>query len=298
MRVLRKSVTLFLSIILFALILVMMSILSAKTLISRDNLSDYSKNVDILNVDLGIIFNLDEKGVTLREEIYKQGLDSGIPDIIMEDILRSDEINIVLGDFFKNTIDYVLKNTVKPSISSSTVDKMIKLANESLENHMNIMMSSNELEIYVRNYCNRLTDIVPDRDLILKDYNINSIDRINQIIYFDMTNIYILILVVCLLICIVNRSIYKLFRYLGFTMILNGIIFVILGCLNDFFSTLLIDRYSNLGNFLEPLTINILTIIFKNGVLVSFSGLFIYLIYIIVNRIKLNSKINELLSKQ
>jgi len=294
-RILKKTITFILSIILFILIGVTMFIQSSKTLITTENLSNYVKSVDILNVDLGIIFNLEEKGITLEEEIYSLAIYNDIPEPIINDILKSDEINNILGGFFKSVIEYVLKGDTKPEIKEDTIQKMLDVAFVSLEDHMNIMLDEEELEIYIRKYCEELTDIVPERNLIIKDY---TIDKANKIIYFDIINLFILIIVTCLLICIVNKSIYKLFRYLGTVMIINGVIFVIIGCLNDLMTTLLSNKFMALQNFIFPLITNVLTIIFKNGVLVSFTGIFVYLIYVIANRIKLNNKINELLSKQ
>ena len=294
-RILKKIATLILAIILFILISIMMFILSSKTLVTKKNLSSYVESVDILNVDLGIIFNIEEKGITLKEEIYDLAIESGIPKPIIEDILESDEINTVLGDFFKSTIDYILRGNIKPSISEEAVSKMVELSFISLEDHMNIMMSEEELESYVRDYCLEITDIVPDRNIIIDGYNIEGI---NKIVYFDMANLYILIIVTCLLICIVNKSIYKLLKHLGIAMMFNGVLFVVIGCLNDLIATVLSNKYITLENFIQPLITNVLTIVFKNGVLVSFTGVFIYLTYVIANRIKLNNKINELLSKQ
>lgn len=293
-RIIKKTITFILSLILFFLISIAMFILSSKTLITKENLSNYIKSIDILNVDLGIIFNTEKKGITLKEEIYNLAIESNIPKPIIEDILGSDEINNILGDFFKNTIDYILKGNIKPSISEETTLKMIDLSFNSLEDNMNMMMSEEELEVYVRKYSLKLTDIVPERNLVIDNY---AIDKINQIVYFDMTNIYILIVITSLLICIINKSVYKLFKYLGIVMIIDGVIFVVIGCLNDLIITFLPDKYSTLENFILPLITNVLTIIFKNGVLVSFIGIFIYLTYVIANRIKLNNKINKLLSK-
>ena len=294
-RIVKKIITYILTLILFILFSTMIFILSCKTLITKENLSSYVKTIDILNVDLGIIFNLEEKGITLQEEIFNLAIESNIPKPIIKDILKSDEINTILGDFFKNVIDYVLKNENKPSISDETTLKMIDLAIISSEDHMNLMIEEDELKESIIEFSSKLTDIVPERSLIIGEY---TTDRINEILYFDMVNIYILIIVVCIFICLVNKSIYKLFKYLGSVMILSGLIFVIIGCLNNLYGNLLVSKYQTLQNFILPLVTNVLTIIFKNGVLVSFSGVFIYLMYIIINRIKLNNKINMLLSKQ
>ena len=69
-RIAKKIITYILTLILFFLICALMLILSCKTLITKENLSDYVKSIDVLNVDLGIIFNLEEKGITLKEQIY------------------------------------------------------------------------------------------------------------------------------------------------------------------------------------------------------------------------------------
>ncbi|MBE6149512.1 MAG: hypothetical protein E7170_02175 [Firmicutes bacterium] len=294
-RIVKKIITYFLTLILFLLFSAMIFILSCKTLITKENLSNYVKNIDILNVDLGIIFNLEEKGITLEEEIYKIAIESEIPKEIIKDIVKSEEINTILGDFFKNVIDYVLKNEKKPTISKETTLKMIELAIDSSEEYMNLMIEEEKIRQSVIEFSSKITNIVPERSLIIGEY---TTDRINEILYFDMVNIYTLIIVVCIFICIVNKSIYKLFKYLGSVMILSGLIFVIIGCLNNLIGNFLSQRYQTLQNFILPLVTNVLTIIFKNGVLVSFSGVFIYLMYIIINRIKLNNKINMLLSKQ
>ena len=59
-----------------------------------------------MNMDVNLIFNLEESGITLEEKIYNLGIDSNIPQEIVDDILKSEEINFILGDFFSKTIDY------------------------------------------------------------------------------------------------------------------------------------------------------------------------------------------------
>lgn len=286
-RLIKNIMTFILATILFILILLMITILSCKNLISKENLSDYIKSVDILNMDLGIIFNLDEKGITLKEHIYNLAIENNVPEEIIIDILRSKEINDILGDFFKSTIDYTLKGDIKPSISKDAINKMNKLAQISLEDNINIMISEDELESYINDYALKLTNIVPDRTLIIGNY---TVDNINNVLYFNMNYIYISIIIVAILLIIINKSFYKLFKYTGFSLFLCGLIFVIIGCMNNIIIDFLVNKYSSLKNFIDPLITNVSTIIFKNGVLASFSGVFIWLLYIMINRIRINSR--------
>lgn len=294
-HIIRKTLNFVLSLILFVLITIIIFISSCKNLVTKESISNYVKSIDILNVDLGIIFNLDEKGITLKEEITNLAINSNIPKSIINDILKSEEINIFLGDFFKGTIDYVLKNSTKPEISTSAHEKMNEIAFSSLENHINVMLSEEELEEYIDTYLEKLVNIVPSRDEIIGEYDL---DKINFIIYYDMTYLYISLFILCLLFCIINKSFYKLFKYLGITMIISGLLYVMLGCMNNVFNSILIEKYKTLETFISPLINSIATIVFKNGVFVSFIGLFIYITYIISNRIHINNKIGVNLRKK
>ena len=98
-HIIRKTLNFVLSLILFVLITIIIFISSCKNLVTKESISNYVKSIDILNVDLGIIFNLDEKGITLKEEITNLAINSNIPKSIINDILKSKEINIFLKLF-------------------------------------------------------------------------------------------------------------------------------------------------------------------------------------------------------
>ena len=72
-RIVKKIITYILTLVLFILFSTMIFILSCKTLITKENLSNYVKSVDILNVDLGIIFNLEKSSTT---KTLRRGLSS------------------------------------------------------------------------------------------------------------------------------------------------------------------------------------------------------------------------------
>lgn len=255
-------------------------------MLNKENLSNYIKSSNILNIDINVIFNLEESGMTLKEKIYNLGIESNIPEKIMEDILKSEEINIILGDFFNETIYYLIDEREKPQLSNDAVTKMLDLACASLEDHINIMMSEDDLKSYILDFEEKLMDIVPERQIMI---GVLPVSIIKSLLNFNTIYLVLLIFIILILLVLFLWSFYKPIKYLGTCLLINGIIFVILGSLNNFFSQLVLSQVERLKFVISPFITIILTIWFKCGVLISFTGVFIIIFYIVINRIVINN---------
>ena len=286
MKLIRKILTFFCIIFLFIAIVFTIIIYSGKNLLNKENLSNYIKNSNILNMDINVIFNLEESGMTLKEKIYNLGLECNIPDKIVDDILKSDEINLILGDFFNETIYYLIDERTKPELSDDAVNKMTELASLSLEDHINIMLTKEELNEYILDYADKLTSIIPDRQVMI---GVLPISTINSILNFNIVYLYLIMFILLVLIVLFSWSFYKPIKYLGISMLVSGLIFVILGCMNSFLNELILTQIERLKLLVSPFITILLTIWFKSGVLISFSGVFLILIYVVINRIIINS---------
>ena len=286
MKLINKFITYFCILILFVLIVLIILFHSGRSLINRENLSNYTENADILNMDSNVIFNLDESGITLKEKIYNLAVECNIPEKIILDILKSEEINIVLGDFFNKTIYYLVNGGYKPQLSDDTINKMVQISMISLDEHLNIMMEEDELEKYVLEYCHKLTNIIPDRQEMIGNLPISYIQKF---LNFDIWTLYLLAFSCILLLNILTFSFYKPIKYLGICFFISGVIFVILGCMNNVINDIIVSQITNMKILISPLITILLTIWFKLGVLISFSGVFLILFYIIINRIIINS---------
>ena len=286
MKLIRKILTFFCIIFLFIAIVFTIIIYSGKNLLNKENLSNYIKNSNILNMDINVIFNLEESGMTLKEKIYNLGLECNIPDKIVDDILKSDEINLILGDFFNETIYYLIDERTKPELSDDAINKMIELASLSLEDHINIMLTKEELNEYILDYADKLTSIIPDRQVMI---GVLPISTINSILNFNIVYLYLIMFILLVLIVLFSWSFYKPIKYLGISMLASGLIFVILGCMNSFLNELILTQIERLKLLVSPFITILLTIWFKSGVLISFSGVFLILIYVVINRIIINS---------
>ena len=282
----RKALAISCSVLIFILIVALVFLYSVKSLVNRENLSNYIENAEVLNMDINVIFNLEESGITLKEKIYQLGLESNIPEDVLDDIISSDEINIIFGDFFSNTIDYLVNGLNKPQLSEDSINKLIEVANDSLEDHINLMLESEQLEEYIRDFCSKLADIVPERYEVIGSLPITSIQAF---LNFNQLYLYLMIAILLVIITICLWSIYKPIKYLAIPMISSGVMFAIFGSMNNFINDYVISNLDGLKPLISPFITILLTIIFKVGVLVSFSGVFLMIIYVVINRIVINN---------
>lgn len=282
----RKALAISCSVLIFILIVALVFLYSGKSLVNRENLSNYIENAEVLNMDINVIFNLEESGITLKEKIYQLGLESNIPEDVLDDIISSDEINIIFGDFFSNTIDYLVNGLNKPQLSEDSINKLIEVANDSLEDHINLMLESEQLEEYIRDFCSKLADIVPERYEVIGSLPITSIQAF---LNFNQLYLYLMIAILLVIITICLWSIYKPIKYLAIPMISSGVMFAIFGSMNNFINDYVISNLDGLKPLISPFITILLTIIFKVGVLVSFSGVFLMIIYVVINRIVINN---------
>lgn len=270
-------------ILIFSFILV---IISGKNLVNRNNLSNYIKDANILNLDIDILFDLNEDDITLKEKIIKMAIENGIPEKIVYDLMESEEINIFLGDFYSKTINYAVNGGDKPVISQDVIDKMNKVALLSLEDNINIMISKEELEACVLNYSKSLTNLIPEKNELIGNF---PLEIVKIFLNFNLNILYIVTLFITFLIYLVSKKLYKIIKYIGLSMIISGVIFVIIGSMDNLISNFVINNFDLLDIFTKPLITNVLTIWFKYGVLVSFIGVFLYIVYVVINRINLNN---------
>jgi len=269
------------SIIVFILILISMFISSSQKLISKENISVFISDADILNVDVNVLFNQEEIKITLKEKITNLAILNNIPNEIVEDILKSEEINEMLGDFFNQTITYVIEGGSKPNIQDESVNKIKEVANISLNDNLNIMIEEDELNNYIESFSKSIVDIVPERDEII---NNSDMELFKIMINFNLIYLYIIILCLLLISIFINKKYYIPFKILGISMFVSGILFVIMGSLEYIVTNFIIKDIQGMQPFIMPLITNVLTIWFKQGIMISFTSLFLILIYITLNR--------------
>lgn len=285
MKFIKCLMNAFISCILLCLIIILMFVICSKILVSKENISSFISNANILNVDVNVLFNQEESGITLKDKIVSIAIENKIPKEIIEDILKSKQMNRLLGDFFNQTINYTINGSEKPKILEETVNDMKFIAKESLNSHINIMLEEEQLDLYIEDYCDSIANIVPDRNEIIGSI---KVDIFKDILNFNVPYLYLIIFLVLILIMLINKSWYKFIEYLGITMLISGVLFVTMGSMEYIISKLILNQITVMQPFILSIITNLLTIWFKSGVLISFSSVVLILIYLTINRISNN----------
>ncbi len=282
MKFIKIFINTFISLILILVISISMFLYCSKSLISKENISQYVKNADILNADMGILFNREASNVTLKQQITDLAFQNNIPQEIIYDILKSEQINLLLGDFFNQTILYIVNGHTKPVMLTKTVEDMQEVAHASLDNHINIMMEEEQLDEYVENYCQSIVSIIPERSETLGNLPVNAIEKI---ITFNSFNLYVISVLLVVLLAIINKAVYKSLKYLGVAMLVSGIFYIVVGSMDYVISNYVLNQMSAMKPFISPLITSFLTICFKNGVLISFTSIILILCFLTMNAI-------------
>lgn len=289
MNILRKICALVCSLALFCVLLLVMLLTTTRNLITKDNLASYIRDADILEMKANTLLDIGPDGnqITLKEKIEMIALDAGIPKEIVNDILKSKELNELLGEFFSGTIDYVLNGGAKPKLSDETVQKMKTVALESSARHINIILEDEQLEEYIENYTEELSQLLPERSHYIG--NGVWVNNVRQFLNLNSLYLYMTIAILTVFIGLFCWSTYKPLQYLSITMIIAGVIFVIFGSADGILNPLLISKITSMKAIVSPLITNILTLWFKCGVIVSFSGMFLLVIYAVIARVMKHS---------
>lgn len=289
MTIIRKICALLCAIALFCVLILAMLLMTTKNLITKDNLASYIKDADILEMKANTLLDIGQEGnqITLKEKIAAMALNLDIPREVVMDILESEELNELLGEFFSGTIDYVLNGGDKPILSEETVKKIKTAALESSANHINITLEDEELESYIETYTEELRELLPERS-----HYIGTgvwVSNIREFLSLNSIYLYLAMAILTIFIGLFCWSTYKPLQYLSIVMIMAGLIFVIIGSADGVLNSLLVSRVTSMKAIISPLITNILTLWFKCGVIVSFSGMFLLVIYAAIARVMKHS---------
>ncbi len=269
-----------LSISLILVFLMLFFSITNKNLITEKNLTSYIEDGDILNVNASYILMTDEN-ITLKNKLSKVALQKGVPDLIVEDIMNSDEINEILATIFSDRIHDSEINIDDDLI----LNKLNSVALESSESHLNITMSNEELSFYIDQFYNEVLSLLPEHINIIG--NVQLLEYWELTIDYDNFVFYICITVIILLFIIINKSLYKPLKFIGISLLACGTIYVLLGSSEVVLNQIIMEQLNGPTDLLSPLITNLLTNWFVLGVVFAFTGIFIIILYNVSYRFRL-----------
>ncbi len=265
---------------LIGLFLVLFFFITNHNLINDNNLSTYINEADILNIKASYIFDVTDD-ITVLEKLEEMAFELAIPEEIIDDILKSEELTSILAEYFKISLNSYYDEVI---LSNDLIEKMIEIALVSSEDHLNIVLSDDVLEELIITYCNNVQSLMPEKLEVIGNSKILKIWNYS----FDFNQLYLLLigLVIVVLVTLVNKDFKKSIKYIGLTLMITGIIFVLFGSLDGVLNNYLTDELDGIKVILSPLITQLATIWFQTGFLLSFSGILIYLIFVFIKRIE------------
>ena len=291
-RFIKKSLVILCTVLLFFSIISVMLLTATKNIVSKESISDYINKANILELQVGKVLKTDNTSLdnnsTIRETILAMAKNASIPEAIIDDVIKSNELSNLLGDFVKGIIDYAVIGVEKPTISDEAKEQLINTANKSLESHIDLVMEEEELDKYIENFINTLNGMVPERNDIVIDSS--KLDLVRNILTFDTTYLYVSILILTSLIVVLLRNWYYPIKSLGITMLISGVLFTIVGCLEWPIYNLIKDSIVKIDDLIHPLLNKVLMICFKEGVIYSALGIVLIILFVVIHRFIDNRK--------
>ena len=291
-RLIKKSLVILCTVLLFFSIISVMLLTATKNIVSKESISDYINKANILELQVGKVLKTDNTSLdnnsTIRETILAMAKNASIPEAIIDDVIKSNELSNLLGDFVKGIIDYAVIGVEKPTISDEAKEQLINTANKSLESHIDLVMEEEELDKYIENFINTLNGMVPERNDIVIDSS--KLDLVRNILTFDTTYLYVSILILTSLIVVLLRNWYYPIKSLGITMLISGVLFTIVGCLEWPIYNLIKDSIVKIDDLIHPLLNKVLMICFKEGVIYSALGIVLIILFVVIHRFIDNRK--------
>ena len=286
----KKIVVTICSILLFFSVVSVMFLTATKNMISKESIADYINKSNILEMKVSKYLNLENTNIsadfTLRETALTLANEANIPESIVDDLIESNELYKLLGDFIKGIINYAIVNEAKPIISAETIASLISVANNSLENHIDIVMEEEELDSNIQKYVDSINNMVPDRSSIVADSA--TLDIFKTVLTFNPLYLYGTILVLSVIIGLILFSAYKPLKYLGITTLISGIFYTIIGSLEWPIYNYLKDRVTKIDDLIHPLLEKVLFTCFKEGVIYTVIGVCLIITFVMINRFNKN----------
>lgn len=292
LTILRKTLATVCAFILFCLIVVIILLSTVKKIISKENIAEYINDSNVLELKANEFLEVEHENIsedsTIEDVILIKAKEAQIPDEVVNDLIESNELNVLLGDFIKGIIEYAIIDEEKPTLSEETINNLVLVASDSLESHIGIVMEQEELKKHIEEYISGLNDIVLEKNDIIID-NIN-LDIVKKVFTFNANYIYLAILILTILISLILWNWYYPIKYLGISITLAGLIFTIIGSLEWIIYGLIKEKFLMNIDLIHPILNKILRVFFEKGVFYTAIGIFLIVIFIVINRFHKNKK--------
>lgn len=275
-----KIVCVFISIILFFVICMYLSLSLVPKIINKENVTNIVKEVDAKDI-------LENNETSVIDDLYEIADNSNIDRKVVNGIVNSKEFKELVGNYYGEIVDSLLYNGQMNDISSnqiiSTVEDILDRSSSDLgysitEEQRKIIM------IQVEEKAPQIASFFPTYNQITEELNTQDIKAIQTVLGNDSKMILIVVIVVLFgIIALLRWSAYRFAIWTGTTTIVAGGFFVVIGLLgNSAILNLTTDQLSTtINSFLQT---NVFNVIMNTGLMAVIIGIVQIIYYVIMKK--------------
>lgn len=263
-----KFLSIIISILISLITICLIIYLSLDRFLSTSNLKETINTKNILNIKYN--------NTNIKEETIKVFEEFNIKHEDAKKIVESDEFENLLDDYINKIIDYYFKKDKFPELDTNKLNIILDLAFS--KNNKLIEIQKELIKNNIINEKEEFEKTLPTIKQILEDEFIRDIINI----YNNISIFYFIgaIMILMFIIFICTYSLYKPFKYVGISLIISSLFFMI----SYLFKSYIIKLY--ITSSLEFIVNNLFKQLLISSFIIFIIGILLLTIYLIINKIK------------
>lgn len=270
----------FLSIILFFVICIFLSLEAVPKIVNKENVYNIVSDIDVESI-------LNEHGSTAMNDLYKIADDNNVDRSVINGIANSNEFKELVGNYYGEMVEAILYDGVVKDITSEQIISTVEDVLDRTANDLGYTITEeqrNNIMSQVEEKAPQIASSLPTYDRVTKDLNNEDIKAIQTVLSNESRIVLIVtIIILATLIALFRWSIYRFAIWTGTTTIIAGGVFLVFGsAANIVFKDLGIEMLTNsINTFIQN---GIFSTIINLGLVTVLIGVIQIIYYIVMNK--------------
>ncbi len=221
--------------------------LMIKNMISYESINAYVEDANIFDYSSQ---EVNDDSTTLRQLVEKELLSREIPVLTTDEILDSEELNTVLGDYIYHYSKYLMFNKTKPNFPSDEILNIVEEVYAKNENKALSDVQKKDVSKYIISLGNKIDKSVFDNGEANEMFSINEISFLRPLFSSEYTVIVlaVMMLLTVLLISLCLGSLKRAINWCSKAVITNGVLLIVLSFLEVRFLVMYFNSHGLIDN--------------------------------------------------
>lgn len=261
-----------------------------RNLATYENVSNYVSDANIFDCSSYEVLPRKDAS-TLREAIGKDLFEIGIPRLVVDDILDSDEVHKIITDYTYGYVRYVIYNESKPTFSTDDFVKVVE--NKYFLSTKKRLSEDQKTEVtkYVIEFSTKLDKGTFDKSELNEIVNIDTIrvllTSVSSKLAIIVLSLVLLFMLILVSICLLN--IVKGIRWCAKAILVDGILLIVTSLLE----VRVLIMFINSKGIVDSLLISVIENQFGNLIICGAIFIIVGVIFLIITGVLLKKQHNK-----